>query len=350
MKKLTGLERILKALKLEEPDVVPHFESSIDEKVRNAILPNASYEDLIEYLDIDGISFHDKTWAWKYEPLDASKKICRSEWGAIVQFTQEEDAHPKEPAIKSEKNLDTYVPPDPDLPWRYKWLDKAVKRFKGQRAIVTYLTDTFSAAKDFLLGDIEYFTAMIENPDLIDHVNEIFVNYQLRYLKNCLDMGADIVFVGGDWAMTKGPMVSPKHIKRFVAPYFQKLVEYAHSRGVPCIKHTDGNIWPIVDIIIDTGADGINPIDPMGGMDIGEAKKKFGDKVCLLGNVSCVTTLCTGTVEEVRQATKEVIRKAGKGGGLVCMSSNSIHSGVRPENYVTMVKAIKEYGKYPLVY
>jgi hypothetical protein len=52
MKKLTGLERILKTLKLEEPDGVPHFELPIDEKVRNAILPNASYEDLIEYLDI----------------------------------------------------------------------------------------------------------------------------------------------------------------------------------------------------------------------------------------------------------------------------------------------------------
>ena len=52
--------------------------------------------------------------------------------------------------------------------------------------------------------------------------------------------------------------------------------------------------------------------------------------------------------EEVRQETKEVIRKAGEGGGLICMSSNSVHSGVKPENYVAMVKAIKEYGQYPL--
>lgn len=364
MQKLTGLERILKTIKLEEPDMVPHFEISIDEKVRNAILPNASYEDIIEYLDIDGISFSDRTWAWEYETLDgervkqwdrrdkalgASKKICRDQWGATVRFTQEQNAHPIAAAIKSERDLDTYVPPDPDLPSRYKWLEQAVKRFKGQRAIITYINDTFALARDFLLGDIAYFKAMIKNPDLINRVNEIAVNYQLRYVKNCLDMGADIVMVGGDWAMTKGPMVSPRFIKRFIAPYFQKVVEYAHSRGVPCIKHTDGNIWSIFDIIIDTGADGINPIDPMGGMDIGEAKARFGNKVCLMGNVSCVTTLCSGTVGEVRQETKEVIRKAGKGGGLICMSSNSIHSGVRPENYVAMVKAIREYGKYPLL-
>ena len=348
MQKLTGLERILKTIKLEEPDIVPHFETSIDEKVRNAILPDVSYEDFIEYLDIDGISFSDKTWAWKYEPLDTSKKIYRGQWGATVRFTQEQDGHPIAAAIKSEKDLDAYVPPDPDLPWRYKWLEQAVKRFKGQRAIIAYINDTFALARDFLLGDVAYFKAMIKNPDLVDHVNEIAVNYQLRYVKNCLDMGADIVMVGGDWAMTKGPMVSPRLIKRFVAPHFQKIAEYAHSRGVPCIKHTDGNIWSIFDMIIDAGADGVHPIDPMTGMDIGEAKARFGNKVCLMGNVSCVTTLCSGTLEEVHQETKEVIRKAGKGGGLICMSSNSIHSGVRAENYVAMVKAIREYGKYPL--
>jgi len=64
--------------------------------------------------------------------------------------------------------------------------------------------------------------------------------------------------------------------------------------------------------------------------------------------VSCAFSLVSGTVEEVIQETKDVIKKAAKGGGLICMSSNSIHSGVKPENYLAMIKTIKEYGKYPL--
>jgi len=64
--------------------------------------------------------------------------------------------------------------------------------------------------------------------------------------------------------------------------------------------------------------------------------------------VSCAFSLVSGTEEEVRQETKEVIRKAGRGGGLICMSSNSIHSGVKPANYLAMVKAIREFGQYPL--
>ena len=350
MQKLTGLERILKTVKHQEPDRVPHFELLIDKKVRDAIThdTNASYADFIEYMDIDAIMVFDKTMTWSYETLDAAKGIKRDQWGGIIRFTTTDLGHPIEPAIKAEKDLDTYVPPDPDLDWRYDELKRLVKRFKGERAVIAHCTDVFDIAKECLLGDVEYFKAMIKNPDIIDRVNEIVTNYELRFFKNCLDVGADMIFVSGDWAMTKGPMVSREFTKRFIAPPFQKIAELAHSRGVPCFKHSDGNIWPIYDIIIDAGADGIHPIDPMAGMDIGEAKAVFGDRVCLCGNVSCAFSLVTGTTDEVRQETKEVIRKAGKGGGLICMSSNSIHSGVRAENYVAMIKAIKEYGKYPL--
>ena len=345
MDELTGLERILTTLKIQEPDRVPHFEALIDKKVRDAILPEVSLEDFIEHMDLDAGVVFDKL-GWSYERLD--EKHRRDQWGGIVRDTTTDLGHPMGPAIKQPVDLDTYVAPDADEDWRYEPIKRMVNRFKGQRAIIAHVTDVFDVAKESLLGDVAYFKAMKRDATLIDRVNRIVLNYHLAYVKNCIDLGADIVFVTGDWAMTNGPMASRELTKRFVSPPFQKIAEYAHSRGIPCLKHTDGNIWPIYDIIIDAGADGIHPIDPMAGMDIGEAKAAFGGKVCLMGNVSCAFSLVTGTADEVRQETKEVIRKAGKGGGLICMSSNSIHSGVKPENYVAMVEAIREYGKYPL--
>ncbi len=347
MGKMTGLERVLKALKLQEPDVVPHFEH-VNKKVRDAILPDASYEDFIEFMDIDGIRIGDSYYAWSYETVDEAKKIKRDQWGGLVRYTTEDGAIPIEPAIKSQGDLDKYRPPDPDEEWRYKFTKEVVKRFKGERAIVPYVRDIFAMCRENFLGHTGYFKAMLKNPDFIDHANEILLDYQLRYMKNCIDLGADAFFINGDWAMQQGPMASPELIQRFVVPPFRKMVDCAHSRGVPIIKHTDGNIWSIFDIIVHAGADCIHPIDPMAGMDIGEVKIKFGDRICLYGNVSCAFALVTGTVEEVQQETREVIRKAGKGGGLICASSNSIHSGVKPENYVAMVKEIKEYGQYPL--
>ena len=105
---------------------------------------------------------------------------------------------------------------------------------------------------------------------------------------------------------------------------------------------------PIIDMIIDTGIHALHPIDPNARMDLGEVKKKYGHRVCLVGNVDCAYTLTWGTLEEVRDDVKRCVKQAARGGGYICMSSNSIHSAVKPENYVEMVKAIRNYGKYPI--
>jgi uroporphyrinogen decarboxylase len=350
MSNYSSLERVLKTIKHQEPDRVPHFEMLIDKKVRDTIMgdPEASYADFIERMDIDAIMVFDKTQTWSYETLNAVKNIRRDQWGGIVQFTNTDLGHPMEAAIKSEKDLDSYVPPNPDEEWRYQELKQLVKRFSGERAVIAHCTDVFDIAKESLLGDVVYFKSMIRNPEFIERVNNIVTDYELRFFRNCFDLGADMVFVSGDWAMTKGPMVASELTQKFIAPPLQKIVELSHSYGKPCFKHSDGNIWPIIDIILDTGIDGLHPIDPMAGMDMADAKARIGDKVCLMGNVSCAYSLVSGTTAEVEAETREVIRKAGKGGGLICMSSNSIHSGVKAENYLAMLNTIKKYGQYPL--
>ncbi len=347
MKTLSGRERILKVLNLEEPDRVPHFDG-VNRRVVNAILPGASTAEFTEYMDLDAIGNTDKVHSWSYETVNADKRIVRDQWGALMQYTSEVLGHPLEPAIKSEKDLEGFVAPDADEEWRYDYLKKVLKKFKGRRAVWAHATDVFNIASDFFLGPERYYEAMVKNPGLVDRVNEIVLDYNLKYLRNCLELGVDFAFITGDFAMTNGPFVSPEHTARFITPALKKQVELAHSMNMPVLKHTDGNIWKIFDLLVETGIDGLHPIDPMAGMDIGEVKERYGNRVCLAGNVNCGPTLSWGTTEEVRQEVKDCIRKAGYGGGYICMSSNSIHSGVKPENYVAMVEAIREFGKYPL--
>jgi uroporphyrinogen decarboxylase len=83
-------------------------------------------------------------------------------------------------------------------------------------------------------------------------------------------------------------------------------------------------------------------------MDLEEGKTKLGNRICLAGNVDTANLLISGKPEEVQQSVKECIRKAGKGGGYICMSSNTIHAKVKPENYIAMVDAVRKYGQYPL--
>lgn len=349
MMKMTGVERIVKALRGEEHDVIPHFELLHDKKIREVILPGASYEEFIEFMDIDGLLLFDKVFTWKYEKIDESKGIVRDQWGALIQFTSDALGHPIKRAIENEKDLDKYTPPDPDEEGRYESMKKYIKRFKGERAIIAHVTDVFDIARESLLGDVFYFQSIFDNPDLIDRVNQTVLDYNLRSIKNQIELGADVLAITGDFALTKGPMVSPKHTARFLTPATKKQVELGHESGVPVFKHTDGNLWQIIDLLVDTGIDGLHPIDPMADMDLGEVRQKYPD-LCLMGNVNCGATLCWKSPEEVRQEVKECITKAGYGGNVryICMSSNSIHSGVKPENYVAMVKALREYGKYPL--
>ena len=100
--------------------------------------------------------------------------------------------------------------------------------------------------------------------------------------------------------------------------------------------------------IIDTGVDAINPIEPVAGMDIGDVKQKYGDRVCLVGNVDCSHILSEASTDEVTQSVAECIRKGSPGGGHIIASSNCIHSAVKPENYLAMIQATKQFGGYPI--
>jgi len=344
MKSLNGRERILTALRREEPDMVPHMELWMNPTVASKIVPGG-LEDFTEQLDIDGIAYYTISME-KPEILDASKHIIRDKWGVIKRDTGQTTPHPIDAPIKSEKDLANYVPPDPDNPVYYRGLDSMVKRFKGERAIVAIIEQPFMRVNE-LRGAADHFMDMIRNPDLILRLNELVLKHHLRFVKNYAQMGADIVCFAGDFATKEGPMASPKHLRIFGFPPLKALVDCVHSLGLPCILHSDGNIIPIMEDLVGMGIDALHPIDPEGGLDIGDVKEKYGHRISLIGSIDCAL-LVDGTTEQVNQAVKENIRKAGKGGGLVAASSHSVQLATKPENYLEMLRAIRFYGKYPL--
>jgi len=118
---------------------------------------------------------------------------------------------------------------------------------------------------------------------------------------------------------------------------------------VPFVKHTDGNVWRILDLLVEAGIDALHPIEPAAGMRIDEVKRRYGDRIAVIGNVDCSIVLPLLSEHDVVEVVKETIAKAAPGGGFVLSSSNSIHPGVKPENFLAMVKAAREYGRYPIL-
>jgi uroporphyrinogen decarboxylase len=143
-------------------------------------------------------------------------------------------------------------------------------------------------------------------------------------------------------------MMSPAIFKTFLQPRLMRVVQAIQEEGAFCVKHSDGNLWPILDMIVAVGVDAINPLEPVAGMDIVEVKRRYGDRVCLIGNIDCGELLSRGTPEQVTRTVRDTIRQAAPGGGYIMSSSNTIHSSVKPENYRAMIDATHQYGTYPI--
>lgn len=340
---MTGLERIMAALRREEPDQVPLWELLIDRPVIEALCGDVSREEFVERMDLDGITvFTNSKKRW----LDSD--TYENEWGMIWRVGANGIAYLLEGPIKSEKDLDTYQPPDPDAEYRFKSVREAVRRFKGEKAIVFLGHEAFEYSWYLLGGMDKLFINYIQNPDFVKRLADVAWKYQGRLLENAAQEGVDILLTGDDYAGRTGSLMSPRHFQQFILPYLQKSVDIAHKHGLPFVKHTDGNLWQILDMIVDTGIDGLHPNEPLAGMDIGQVKEKYGHRIAVVGNVDCSMLLPLGTEEEVIEAVKETIAKASVGGGHILSSSNSIHPGVKPSNYRAMLAAAREHGKYPL--
>ena len=225
----------------------------------------------------------------------------------------------------------------------------AVKREKAQEDGMFVLGAADIACPTFLPFLPLFLQTMIDEPQLIERYMEATTEGVMALLKAQLELGVDGILGAEDWCFGKAPLISPQMFKRFMSPHLRRIVDECHRSGVPYIKHLDGNTTVLLDILVDeVGIDGLHSIEPAAGMDIGWVKKRYGDRVTLLGNIDCGHVLSFGTEEQVIDEVKKIIRVASPGGGHVFSSSNSIHSGVSPEIFWTMVHAIREFGVYPI--
>jgi len=339
---MTSRERVMAALRREEPDRIPHFEWAVDRKVREVLCPGCSYEEFVVRMDWDAI-----LTAPDFKKEKTGPDEFRNEWGVVRRYTGEEDPFPISGPIKTLEDFRRYTPPDPHAPGRYASLEAVVKNFKGKKAIGVHLNDVFSIPR-YLLGFTEIMEAIYDCPELVEGLIEMSVNVNLAMAKEVAARGADFVFTGDDYCSTQAPFFSPDIFRRMFNPGLKRVMTGFKELGLHVIKHCDGNLWPIIDMVVDSGIDCLDPIDPVAGMDIGAVKAKYGHRIAIKGNVNCAQTLTFGSISDVIAETKEAIRKAAPGGGYILSSGNSIHSAVKPENYLAMLHTLRMYGQYPL--
>jgi len=346
---MNSYERVIAALERRQPDRVPYMESVIDERLMQALVPGCDYFQFNEWLGMDSVGQNRSSWSRdNVEYIDKEKGLFRDKWGVIRAFGPESTPAPVEGPIKRPEDLKAYRPPDPEAPDVLGSIPEIVAKFKGRKAITALGRDAFFNPA-FLRGMANFLTDMIENPTLVHELIEVTLSHDIRAMQRVIQAGVDVIIFGDDYADKNAPLMSPRHFKEFILPGLKRCVDAAHAAGAYVIKHTDGNIMSIIDMIIDTGIDGLNPIEPAAGMDIGLLKQRYGHRVALIGNIDCGYLLSQAPAEEVRRVTRETICAAAPGGGYCLSSSNSIHSSVKPENFMAMIETWRECRGYPIV-
>ena len=339
---MNSAERVMCVLRREEPDRIPHFEWIIDQKVRQAICPGSTTEEFTVRMGLDAM-----LTAPDYRSTQVARHRYKNEWGLLVERGAEQHSTVVATVIKTLDDLKKYRAPDPRAPGRFDSLKKLVARYKGRYAIGVHLNDVLSIPRN-LMGFEELMLAFAMDPELVRGLVGMSVDLNIELAAEAARHGADFVFTGDDYSSGQAPFMSPQAFRELMYPGLKRVVQGFHHHGLPVIKHTDGNIMPLMDMIMDARFDCLDPIDPLGGMDMAWMKKTYGRQIALKGNVRCATTLVNGTVAEVVRETLDVIRAGAVGGGFILSSSNSIHSSVNPGNYLAMLGAIKAYGQYPI--
>jgi len=311
---LKPYERCIRALELEEPDRVPMFELEfqIPEKViGEELIVGELYRELVNKGKAKEVMEHN---------VKVLVKLCRAlNYDAIRLYAVPDMVE----AIKLTKKL------APNF--------MVIGSSDGTLGIPGKISDFYKLVRMIYCDKTRLKRICSEN-----------IKKAIEYSKAQIDAGVDAIVGCADYSTTKGPFLKPKHFEEFIFPYLRLHVNAVHKKGVFFIKHTDGDLWSILDGLVNTGIDALHSIDPISGMDIGEVKKEYGDKICLCGNIDVGYILLKASVDEVVKAVKECISKASPGGGHFLCSSNVIQREHSVQNVLTMIRTGHKYGRYPI--
>jgi hypothetical protein len=159
-----------------------------------------------------------------------------------------------------------------------------------------------------------------------------------------LDAGADAVVISSAYA--GAGFISRRHYERFVLPFERALIA-AVKQAYPdraIYTHTCGAIGDRLDLMEQTGTDGIDTLDPppLGTVDLAEAKQQLDGRLFIKGNVDPVNTILRGTPEACYQDARERIAIAGPGGGYILSTACSIPPHAPPANIRQLARAASD--------
>jgi len=215
---------------------------------------------------------------------------------------------------------------------------------------VSIHTEIFSPFSQFLeLLNYEYALMAILDDEAKSHaILDRLTTGTIDLGRRHADEGVDAILISS--AFAGGGLISPDMYADFVLPYEKRAIEgiKQHAPGIPIYTHTCGAIGDRLDLMLATGTQGIDTLDPppLGTIVLEDAINKLKGKAFIKGNLDPVNTLLYGDEDAVRSAVEERLRIAKPGGGYILSSACSVAPAVKPGLIETMVQTAHAQGVY----
>lgn len=234
----------------------------------------------------------------------------------------------------------------PDIEDTIRTLTLLRERSNGEYFIIMHGDPTFAIpnGQDMMEESARFF----EEPERMHRQAGQNVAQHIKRAERLVKAGGliDGFALCSDYCFNTGPFLSPSMFSEFITPYLKRICDEYRSMGLYSIKHTDGNIMPILDQLVQAGPDALHSLDPQGGVSLSEVKLRYGDRVALCGNVNC-GLLQTGTDEEAAADVRRSLREGMEGGfGYVFCTSNCVYTGMPLHRYEMMIDIWWREGKY----
>ena len=180
-----------------------------------------------------------------------------------------------------------------------------------------------------------------DEPGLVSEFLEAFTDRNVAACHAIADRDlSPAVLTYGDIACKGRLLHSPEWLRREFFPRLRRLQDAWHEHGLQCLFHSDGYLMDVMDDLVASGIDGLNPIETVAGMDLAEVKRRYGRRLFLTGGIDMSQLLSRGSCAEVKAVCREAIRAARP--GYFIGSTTESDNSVAVENLLAMREVVEE--------
>lgn len=354
----TNFERVRRVLLRQgEGDRVPLFEISIHKNHKTAVLgrPVTGIQDEVDFWRVAGYDFVSvragvRSVVRGLHPVVKEWVLAR--YGEDFADGVEGWAMESTALIRDRDDLEAFPWPTPEDLGGYndyaamgEYLDAMRRSLPSDMKLLVQLGYIFMGAWQ-LLGFENFCVSLKDDPELVQEVVDRLGASQLAVLEILLQYDCvGTVWMPDDLCYNSGPITPPRVYKKYIYPWYVKIVQRCHQANIPIGLHSDGDLTLLLPDLVECGFDCIHPFEPPMN-DIVAIKRDWGDRIAVAGGIDLKKTICGGTPEDVEAEVREMVAALAPGGGWLLGSSNSIPDFAPIDNYRALLAAGLKYGRY----